>query len=286
MTLKNILKTTALFTLISSSSFSAFADTQKMYGIQGDSLSITTTVQAPQSYEVNGKTYTTQGDEAKSYSKEGTASYYHHKFNGRKTANGERYDSALFTAAHKTLPLNSYAVVTNLHNNRKVIVRINDRGPFSEKRIIDLSHSAAKELGLIARGTGQVRIEALHVDLKGQISGAGAKTLAKHAKTQEASDRLVTDKNNEKKNQNLDTTTNDAKTAFKLKLLAVSSKNQAESIINRLDLDGIKAEINQNGKNYEIHFGPLAEQANVNQLKTKLQKTTNGQPVIVYTYKN
>ena len=60
MTLKNILKTTALFTLISSSSFSAFADTQKMYGIQGDSLSITTTVQAPQSYEVNGKTYTTK----------------------------------------------------------------------------------------------------------------------------------------------------------------------------------------------------------------------------------
>ena len=286
MTLKNILKTTALFTLISSSSFSAFADTQKMYGIQGDSLSITTTVQAPQSYEVNGKTYTTQGDEAKSYSKEGTASYYHHKFNGRKTANGERYNSALFTAAHKTLPLNSYAVVTNLHNNRKVIVRINDRGPFSEKHIIDLSHSAAKELGLIARGTGQVRIEALHVDHEGQISGAGAKTLAKHAKTQEASDRLVINKNNEKKNQNLDTTTNDAKTAFKLKLLAVSSKNQAESIINRLDLDGIKAEINQNGKNYEIHFGPLANQADVNQLKTKLQKTTNGQPVIVYTYKN
>lgn len=285
MTLKNILKTTALFTLTIGTSIAALANTQKMYGIQGDSMSITTTVQAPQSYQVNGKTYTTQGDEAKSYSKEGTASYYHHKFNGRKTANGERYNSALFTAAHKTLPLNSYAVVTNLHNNRKVIVRINDRGPFSHKRIIDLSHSAAKELGLISRGTGQVRIEALHVDHKGQISGAGAKTLAKHAKTQEASDRLVTDKNNEK-NQDLDTTTNDAKTAFKLKLLAVSSKNQAESIINRLDLDGIKAEINQNGKNYEIHFGPLAEQANVNQLKTKLQKTTNGQPVIVYTYKN
>ena len=73
-------------------------------------------------------------------------------------------------------------------------MRINDRGPFSEKRIIDLSHSAAKELGLIARGTGQVRIEALHVDHKGQISGAGAKTLAKHAKTQEASERLVVNK--------------------------------------------------------------------------------------------
>ena len=256
-----------------------------MYGIQGDSLSITTTVQAPQSYEVNGKTYTTQGDEAKSYSKEGTASYYHHKFNGRKTANGERYNSALFTAAHKTLPLNSYAVVTNLHNNRKVIVRINDRGPFSEKLIIDLSHSAAKELGLIARGTGQVRIEALHVDHEGQISGAGAKTLAKHAKTQEASDRLIINKNNEKKNQNLERT-NDAKTVFKLKLLALSSKNQAESIITKLALDDIKTEINQNRQNYEIHFGPLTEQADINQLKTKLQKTINGQPVIVYTYKN
>ena len=135
--------------------------------------------------------------------KKGQQVIIHHKFNGRKTANGERYNSALFTAAHKTLPLNSYAVVTNLHNNRKVIVRINDRGPFSEKRIIDLSHSAAKELGLIARGTGQVRIEALHVDHKGQISGAGAKTLAKHAKTQEASDRLVINKNNEKKKSKL-----------------------------------------------------------------------------------
>ena len=104
------------------------------------------------------------------------------------------------------MPLNSYAVVTNLQNNRKVIVRINDRGPFSEKRIIDLSHSAAKELGLIARGTGHVRIEALHIDNQGQISGAGAKTLAKHAKTQEASDRLAINKNSEKKNQNSDST--------------------------------------------------------------------------------
>ena len=99
--------------------------------------------------------------------------------------------------------------LSQTYNNRKVIVRINDRGPFSEKRIIDLSHSAAKELGIIARGTGHVRIEALHVDNQGQISGAGAKTLAKHAKTQEASERLVVNKNSEK-NQNLDST-NDAK---------------------------------------------------------------------------
>ena len=120
------------------------------------------------------------------------------------------------------MPLNSYAVVTNLHNNRKVIVRINDRGPFSEKRIIDLSHSAAKELGIIARGTGHVRIEALHVDNQGQISGAGAKTLAKHAKTQEASERLVVNKNSEKKSKLRQHKR--CKTVFKLKLLALSSK--------------------------------------------------------------
>ena len=109
--------------------------------------------------------------------------------------------------------------------------------------------------------------------------------LFRSAKTQEASDRLVINKNNEKKNQNLDST-NDAKTVFKLKLLALSSKNQAESIITKLALDDIKTEINQNGRNYEIHFGPIADQADMNQLKTKLQKTINGQPVIVYTYKN
>ena len=84
-----------------------------------------------------------------------------------------------------------------------MIVRINDRGPFSEKRIIDLSHSAAKELGLIARGTGQVRIEALHVNHKGQISGVGAKTLAKHAKTKEAIRRLVSNKHKKEKKSQL-----------------------------------------------------------------------------------
>lgn len=207
-----------------------------MYGIQGDSLSIATTIQTPQSYQVNGKTYTTQGDEAKSYSKEGMASYYHHKFNGQKTANGEHYDSTRYTAAHKTLPLNSYAVVTNLHNNRKVIVRINDRGPFSEKRIIDLSHSAAKELGLIARGTGQVRIEALHVNHKGQISGVGAKTLAKHAKTKEAIRRLVSNKHKKEKNHNSNITKN-VKIASKLKRLILSHKKQAKNTNIKLVLN-------------------------------------------------
>lgn len=192
MKLKTLLNLTALalFAIITSSS--AHADTHKMYGIQGDKLSIITKVPAPSTYSVKGQTYTTKTeDDAKSYTKEGMASYYHLKFNGRRTASGDVYNSTQFTAAHKTLPINSYALVTNLHNSRKVIVRINDRGPFSDKRLIDLSHAAAKEIGLISRGMGHVRIEALHVAKNGNLSGAAIRTLAKHAKTQEAADRLV-----------------------------------------------------------------------------------------------
>ena len=286
MKLKNILKTTALFTLIMGFSLSSFADTQKMYGIQGDSLSIKTTIPTPQSYEVNGKTYTTQGDESKNYSKEGAASYYHNKFNGRKTANGERYDSSLFTAAHKTLPLNSYAVVTNLHNNRKVIVRINDRGPFSEKRIIELSHSAAKELGLIPRGTGHVRIEALHVAKNGQLSGAATKTLEKHAKTQEAMDRLVVKKDASTiKNTNV-VNSQKGRDSYRLKMLELASRSQADKFITQLALDNVTAEVNRTGEKYEIHIGPFDTKEKMVQVRNQLQKMAVNKPLIVYTYKN
>ena len=137
MKLKMLLNLTALAFFVLVTTFPSQADPQKMYGIQGDKLSIATTVPAPNTYSVKGKIYTTKdADEAKNYSKEGLASYYHLKFNGNKTASGDIYNSSLFTAAHKTLPINSYALVTNLHNNRKVIVRINERGPFSDKNCL------------------------------------------------------------------------------------------------------------------------------------------------------
>jgi rare lipoprotein A len=91
-----------------------------------------------------------------------TASWYGAKFHGRKTANGERFNMYAMTAAHKTLPLSSYAEVTNLKNNRSVIVRINDRGPFHGKRALDLSYAAAKELGI--KGLGSVQIKPLGRD--------------------------------------------------------------------------------------------------------------------------
>ena len=96
---------------------------------------------------------------APSFSQEGVASYYAAKFENRKTADGERFKSDGFTAAHRTLPLGTMVRVTNLENHRSVIVRINDRGPFMRKRIIDLSPAAARALGIRNQGLMRVRVE-------------------------------------------------------------------------------------------------------------------------------
>lgn len=114
----------------------------------------------PDHYKVLGKRYHVLKD-SKGYAERGIASWYGSKFHGRKTSNGEAYDMFAMTAAHRTLPIPSYARVTNLRNNRSVIVRINDRGPFHENRIIDLSYVAAAKLGLHRTGTGFVEVRAI-----------------------------------------------------------------------------------------------------------------------------
>lgn len=91
----------------------------------------------------------------------GAASYYADKFHGRKTANGEIFDMYKKTAAHKKLPFNTMLEVTNLENNKSVIVRVNDRGPFVGDRILDLSYSAAKEIDMISSGVVEVKIKIL-----------------------------------------------------------------------------------------------------------------------------
>jgi len=95
------------------------------------------------------------------FTQEGIASWYGKDFHGKKTSNGEVYDMHAMTAAHKTLPLGVFVKVRNRENGHETIVRVNDRGPFVKNRIIDLSYSAAKKLGVDAKGTAPVRIEAL-----------------------------------------------------------------------------------------------------------------------------
>lgn len=112
-------------------------------------------------YQVLGKTYKVL-DSHDDYVETGTASYYGQKFHGRRTSNLEVYDMFAFTAAHKSLPLPSFARVTNLDNGKAVTVRVNDRGPFHDDRVIDLSYAAAIKLGITQRGTGRVEVRALH----------------------------------------------------------------------------------------------------------------------------
>ena len=111
-------------------------------------------------YSVFGKTYFLLEDE-RNYKERGIASWYGYKFNGERTSNGELYDMFSMTGAHKTLPIPSYVRVTNLDNHKNVVVRINDRGPFFENRIIDLSYAAAQRLGITQEGTGNVEVEVI-----------------------------------------------------------------------------------------------------------------------------
>jgi peptidoglycan lytic transglycosylase len=111
-------------------------------------------------YEVLGKKYVPLAS-VRPFTQRGVASWYGKKFHGQKTSSGETYDMYKMTAAHPTLPIPSYARVTNLSNGRSVVVRINDRGPFHNSRIIDLSYAAAYRLGYIGVGSTQVQIDAV-----------------------------------------------------------------------------------------------------------------------------
>ena len=117
------------------------------------------------SYEVFGRTYTTL-PAAAGYVESGLASWYGEPFHGRQTASGETFDMYALTAAHRTLPLATCVEVRRLDDDRSVMVRVNDRGPFSSdtRRIIDLSYSAGRTLGLIGSGTAEVEVRALEAE--------------------------------------------------------------------------------------------------------------------------
>jgi rare lipoprotein A len=115
------------------------------------------TYKVGQPYSINGRTY--HPAENRNYRAEGIASWYGADFHGRRTANGEVYDMHGISAAHPTMPMPSYARVTNLENGKSIIVRVNDRGPHSRNRVVDLSTGSAKALGFYGRGLARVRVE-------------------------------------------------------------------------------------------------------------------------------
>ena len=145
---------------------------------------------ANRSYKVAGKRYTPM-TKVSSFVQTGNASWYGNQFHGRKTSSGERYNMNALTAAHKTLPIPSYARVTNTKNGKSVIVRVNDRGPFHGNRVIDVSKAAAQQLGFINQGTAHVKVEQIvpgqstqvydgkdiFVDLKSSVPSAKRKPI-------------------------------------------------------------------------------------------------------------
>lgn len=120
----------------------------------------------------------------------GYASWYGGHFQGRLTANGETFDTNQLTAAHRTLPFNSIVRVTNVKTDRSVVVRINDRGPFVEGRIIDLSRAAADAIGLTGAGVGMVRLEVLHLQRETELRSIQVGSYSQRENADAAAGRL------------------------------------------------------------------------------------------------
>ena len=206
----------------------------------------------PKNYKVLGKWYSVK-ESSTGYQEKGIASWYGKKFHGHRTSSGETYDMYAMTAAHKSLPLPTYVRVTHLENGRSVIVKVNDRGPFHENRIIDLSYSAARKLGVTGKGTGAVEVTAIN-----------AETYNQDQPYQPQIDRPSA------------LATYPAKTDYKLYLQvgAFSSQQNANQLQKRLSRMFKARKIHSNfasDKNvYRVRIGPLASVADADELSVYL----------------
>lgn len=205
----------------------------------------------PRSYVVFGKRYHVMNS-SKNFVQRGIASWYGTKFHGKRTSSGEPYDMFAMTAAHKTLPLPTYVEVTNLDNQRKVIVKVNDRGPFVSGRIIDLSHTAARKLGIIGSGTGRVEIRAIDPSTYGKPKKSVIPKSAKKPAVKPARERLFvqvgafsSSDNAERLQKDLysrlgprlriDTYYNDAEKLYRVRIGPIASNTDAQQVNTRLN---------------------------------------------------
>ena len=202
-------------------------------------------------YSVFGREYV-PATSLRPYRERGTASWYGKMFHGQKTAIGETYDRYAMTAAHPTLPLPSYARVTNTATGKSVVVRVNDRGPFLHDRIIDLSYAAAMRIGIAQKGSGEVEVEAV---IPGEtliaaaplppVASAPAAALAVGASGSEA-------------NATVPVTSSDG--GFAVQLGAFASNANAQEFVarlaNQLAPAGVEAKVRQSGGLFRVFVGP------------------------------
>ncbi|GGI83687.1 septal ring lipoprotein RlpA [Shewanella hanedai] len=193
-------------------------------------------------YTVLGKSYQVM-DTGKGYRSSGTASWYGSKFHGHLTSNGETYDMYSMSAAHKSLPLPSYVKVTNLANNKEVIVRVNDRGPFHEDRIIDLSYAAAHRLDMLKTGTAKVAIEVIYIENPESIALAELKETKVHY----------------------------------IQVLASSNKSKVDNLAKTLENKyQVKTRLQTSNNLYKLQLGPIGQQGLATKLNLELKE--NGFP--------
>jgi len=204
-------------------------------------------------YYVFGKRYHTMKS-SRNYDETGTASWYGTKFHARRTSSGERYNMLAMTAAHKTLPLPTYVEVTNLHNHRKIIVKVNDRGPFERNRIIDLSYVAAKKLGMSGRGTALVRVKAIDPHLYQRSFWLAKNQSPAHFASHHLS---------KKKPQLL-----------YLQVATFRNKANAERLKRRLIsllTTPVKIAHMPSKKHYQVQIGPIKDSATINKISNRLK---------------
>jgi rare lipoprotein A len=215
------------------------------------------------SYNVRGKTYHVLPS-AKGYLEEGISSWYGLKFHGELTSNGESYNMYSFSAAHKTLPLPSYVKVTNLDNGKELVVRVNDRGPFHEDRIIDLSYAAAIRLGFQGKGTARVKLEALKLPAP-EVKQMASKVGSGPYKKAPTEDRL----------------------APFVQVAAFSNKDFAEAVRSRIEESlGASSVFVAQAENttkplYRVRIGPFDSEKNAQKMVERLKQEKIGSPQVI-----
>lgn len=195
----------------------------------------------PAVYEVLGKRYKVMDKEkSQGYTEKGVASWYGRKFHGQRTSSGEPFDMFAMTAAHRSLPLPTYAKVTNLKNGKEVVVKINDRGPFVKNRLIDLSYAAAKKLGFHDDGTTHVHVATIdpiawqkeHAKQIYLQVGAFNKKLSAEELAKEAT--LMISKNSHSYKVDILPEKIDNKSLYKVRIGPIEDKTKAEKLQKQL----------------------------------------------------
>lgn len=193
-------------------------------------------------YTVYGESYNVMNT-GQGFSEMGRASWYGEKFHGYETSNGEPYDMYSMSGAHKTLPLPSYAKITNLDNNKQVIIRINDRGPFHSDRILDVSYAAAYKLGMLGKGTARIKLDVIYV-------GSLAATNSAVASAQDSGNhyiQLVASKDQQKLKKiakelenkyQVQSRVQAANNMFRLQLGPIGQPELADRLLNKVKQDG------------------------------------------------